>query len=66
VELNYPVNVTEYYREAFLEKWINKPTSIRHNAAMPEVVFEEDKDRKVIIKEIIAYLKAMTVKKIKP
>jgi cytochrome c2 len=66
VELNYPVNVTEYYREEFLEKWINDPTSIRHNAMMPEVVFEEDQDRKIVIKEIIAYLKTMTAKKIKP
>jgi len=67
VELNYPVNVTEYYREEWLEKWISNPTSIRFNAAMPEVVFEEDnKTRKEVIKEIIAYLKAMTAKKIKP
>jgi cytochrome c2 len=66
VELNYPVNVTQYYREEFLTQWINNPTSIRHNALMPEIVFEEDKSRSEVIKEIIAYLKAMKSKKIRP
>ncbi len=63
-ELNYPVNVTEYFKESMLHQWISDPTSIRYNTVMPPLKKIENRDQ--VIQEIIEYLKAMTNKKIKP
>jgi mono/diheme cytochrome c family protein len=60
-ELNYPVNVTEYFKESVLRKYIVDPMSVRVNAQMPGF---EDEDH--ILNDIVAYLKAMSKKKIKP
>lgn len=56
VELNYPASVTEYFKPAWLEKWILSPTSLRFNTTMPAL---EGKDAKAVAKDIIVYLQAM-------
>ena len=65
VELNYPISVTEYIKEPWLVKWIDNPKSIRYNTTMP-ALNPDAKDRDAIIKNIIAYLKAMKNKKLEP
>ncbi|HSE83244.1 MAG TPA: c-type cytochrome [Thermodesulfobacteriota bacterium] len=65
VELNYPVSVTEYIMEPWLVKWIDNPAGIRYNTTMP-ALNPDAKDRDRIIKNIIAYLKAMRGKKLEP
>lgn len=65
VELNYPVNVTEYFEESWLVRWIDKPTTIKHNTTMP-ALNPDLKDRETTIRDIIAYLKAMKDNKRKP
>ena len=65
VELNYPVNVTEYYREKWLKKWIENPSAIRFNTKMPALNLNID-NKEEIINNIIEYLKAMKEKKIAP
>ena len=65
VELNYPVSVTEYMEEKWLYRWVENPQSIRYNTTMP-ALNPEAKDRDRLIKDIIAYLKAMKNNKIRP
>ena len=63
-ELNYPMNVTEYYKPIFLKKWINNPSSIRSHTPMPKFPDNiQNKDK--IIDDIVAYLQSMVGKKIK-
>jgi len=62
-ELNYPVSVTEYWKEEWLIRFIEDPQSIRANSKM--IPFYRDvKNRQGVISSIIAYLKAMKNKKI--
>jgi mono/diheme cytochrome c family protein len=63
-ELNYPMNVTEYYNPKFLKKWIGQPTSVRYSSPMP--AFKGLKDSDAVIDAIISYLKAMSEKKRAP
>lgn len=65
LELNYPVSVTEYFKEPWLMRWIDNPTSVRYNTTMP-ALNPNAKDRETIIRNIIAYLKAMKDNKRKP
>jgi hypothetical protein len=65
IELNYPVNVTEYVRENYLKQWIDKPQSIRFNATMPPLN-PTAKNRSASIEDVLAYLKAMAKKKVAP
>jgi cytochrome c2 len=65
VELNYPVSVTEYFKEPWLARWIDKPASIRYNTTMP-ALNPYLKDRETTIKNIIVYLKVMKDNKRKP
>ena len=68
-ELNYPVNVTEFYDLKFLKRWIMDPPSIRWKTAMPPFHSATEKDQKrieQIVDEIIAYLQSMKKKKIRP
>ena len=64
-ELNYPVNITEYYNEAMLRTWILEPTSVRYRTLMPALPANL-KDRPRLVDEIIAYFKAMRGSKQKP
>lgn len=65
VELNYPVNVTEYFNNKWLRKWIDDPASIRYGTKMPRINPALD-NRSNVIDDIIKYLKAMKKKKIRP
>lgn len=57
-ELNYPVNVTEYYRTDWLKRWIDDPTKIRFSTTMPALA-PETPDRARTIDDLVAYLAAM-------
>ena len=62
-ELNYPVNVTEYWKEEWLARFIADPQSIRANSKM--IPFYRDvKNRQIIISSIISYLKTMKDNKV--
>lgn len=65
LELNYPVNVTEYWNGKYLERWIVDPQSIRWGTTMPPLN-PELKNRNEVVREIVAYLRAMKQKKIQP
>ena len=61
-ELNYPVSVTEYWKEEWLIRFIEDPQSIRANSKM--IPFYRDvKNRQTVISSIVTYLKAMKNKK---
>ena len=62
-ELNYPVNVTEYWREEWLVKFIADPQSIRANSRMIPLN-REVKDRQAAIRSIIEYLRVMKDNKV--
>jgi len=64
-ELNYPTSVVEYIKPEYLTRWIENPSSIRHNTLMPALA-QEIPDRAKVTKEIIAYLKAMSTTKRSP
>jgi hypothetical protein len=64
-ELNYPVSVTEYFKEPWLKKFINNPRDISYNSTMP-ALDPNAKDREKIIDNIISYLKVMKDNKHKP
>ncbi|GMU55757.1 MAG: hypothetical protein AMXMBFR33_49030 [Candidatus Xenobia bacterium] len=64
-ELNYPVNVTEYWEPGFLAQWIKNPQSIRHKAEMKGLA-ESLPERDRVVSDLIEYLKAMKVRKIAP
>ncbi len=61
-ELNYPVSVTEMFKEEWLRKWILNPTSIRYNTTMPALPLRDEfyKDQGQLLNDIVAYLKAMS------
>lgn len=65
LELNYPMNVSEYWKEDLLKRWISDPLSIRWGTAMPPLN-PTLKNREKVLDDLIAYLKAMKDKKIKP
>ena len=56
VELNYPVNVTEYFDGRWLKQWIADPRSVRYSTTMPGLDVE-GRDR--MIDDIVRYLKTM-------
>lgn len=64
-ELNYPVNITEYYDLQRLDQWIKDPQSIRDKAEM-KGLFPELPERDRVVSDIIEYLKAMKDRKIDP
>lgn len=64
-ELNYPTSVVEYIKPEYLTRWIENPSSIRHNTLMPGLP-QEIPNRTKVTKEIIAYLKAMSTTKRSP
>lgn len=64
-ELNYPVNVTEYWREDWLPKFIANPQSIRHNSKMVPYG-NGSAGQQSEIEAILSYLKAMASRKQAP
>lgn len=64
-ELNYPVNVTEYFRAAWLKRWIAAPQAVRFDSHMP-ALDPTLPDRARRIDELIAYLRAMRGRKLPP
>jgi mono/diheme cytochrome c family protein len=64
-ELNYPVNVTEYWQAEWLPKFIADPQSIRRNSKMVGF-YPGIQNREAIIRDIVSYLKAMAGRKIEP
>jgi len=63
VELNYPVSVTELFKEEWLLKWILDPSSIRWKTKMPTLEVE---NKEQVAREIVAYLKVMAGNKKQP
>lgn len=63
-ELNYPMNVTEYLSEDWIRKWMMDPRAVRYDAIMPAFASHPEAD--VLADEVIAYLKAMTARKLEP
>lgn len=64
-ELNYPVNVTEYWKPEMLKQWIAEPTAIRFSTNMP-ALDPTLADRAKRIDELVEYLRAMRARKIEP
>jgi mono/diheme cytochrome c family protein len=65
VELNYPANVTEYYRPSWIRKWIDNPASVRFNTVMP-ALDSGIPNRAAMIEDLVAYLASMKEQKIAP
>lgn len=64
-ELNYPANITEYWQEDWLIRFIADPQSVRANSKM--IPFYRDvQNREQLIQSILAYLNVMKAKKIAP
>lgn len=64
-ELNVPVNVTEYWQNDWLPKFIADPQSIRHNSKM--VGYQSaSPEKSAEIDDIVAYLRAMKERKLPP
>lgn len=64
-ELNVPVNVTEYWQNDWLPKFIADPQSIRHNSKM--VGYQTaSPEKSAEIDDIVAYLRAMKERKLPP
>lgn len=61
VELNRPVSVTQYFQPKYLRQWIQDPSSIRENAAMPKYNMDAPKAKQEL-DDIISYLKAVAKK----
>ncbi len=64
-ELNYPMNVTEYWHAPALRRWILDPRSVRSRAAMPSIA-PGLADREGMVDTVITYLEAMATKKVAP
>jgi mono/diheme cytochrome c family protein len=60
VDLNFPMNVTEYWKKSVLKKLISDPMSIRANAKMP--AFPQLTEANV--KDIVSYLERMREQKL--
>lgn len=64
-ELNVPVNVTEYWQNDWLPKFIADPQSIRHNSKM--VGYQSaSPEKSAEIDDIVDYLRAMKERKLPP
>ena len=63
-ELNYPMNVTEYFSDEWLRKWLMDPRSVRYNATMPAFASHPNPD--ALVDDVLAYLKTMARHKLKP
>ena len=63
IDLNYPVNVTEYMKEEQLKKLIRNPLNVSPYRKMP--AFPNVENREQQIDDLIAYLKTMAAHKLK-
>jgi len=63
IDLNYPINVTEYMKEEQLKKLIRNPISVSPYRRMP--AFPNVENREQQIDDLIAYLKTMAAHKLK-
>lgn len=60
-ELNYPINITEYWKsDEDLKAFIKKPTSYRNDCKMPAITYLTDKE----LDEMLRYLHYMVKQKI--
>jgi len=57
-ELNWPMNVTEYWQPNMLKRWVLDPASMRLPAKMPPIN-PALPNREAVVDDIIAYLSAM-------
>lgn len=57
VDLNYPLNVTDYIKEPYLAKIIDNPTAVRGRATMPPLA-KSIPNRSQMIADIVSFLKA--------
>ncbi|NDD92427.1 hypothetical protein EBZ37_10115 [bacterium] len=57
-ELNFPKNVTEYWRPGLLKAWILNPASFRYGSAMPAISHALP-NRAEVADHVLAYLQAM-------
>lgn len=64
-ELNFPASITEYMDEAWIERFILEPRSVRFRTAMPGLSKHVD-DRETRARELVAYLRAMAGRKLPP
>ena len=64
-DLNYPVNVTEYFKEEWFYKFVNNPQSVRLHSGMSAFSGQIENNR-LHLKDVFAYLKSMQKRKIKP
>lgn len=66
-ELNYPISVTEYFAEGWLQRWMLEPTKVRLNTTMPALAPKLRKaQRQALAADIEAYLRAMAQHKQAP
>lgn len=71
-DLNYPASVTEYWKRAWLVRFIVDPAAVRHGTRMPGLarlpktqgMTRPEKDR--VAEDIVRYLEAMARKKLAP
>lgn len=64
-ELNYPVSVTEYFKNDWLKKFISDPQSVRFNSSMPGYP-THTKEGKKLVHDVVEYLKVMAKHKRAP
>lgn len=65
MELNFPVSVTEYFKESFLKQWLQNPEKIRYGAKMPAISFSLENPAQEI-NNLFSYLKHMAKNKKAP
>jgi mono/diheme cytochrome c family protein len=65
IELNYPMNITEYMKDSVLIQWMKDPKKVRYNATMPRVT-PDYPNRDQMINNVVQYLKAMVKNKKAP
>lgn len=65
IDLNSPVSVIEFWRNDWLAKWIANPAAIRPKSQMPPLNSGTPAERDAKIKDIITYLRLMSMHKVR-
>lgn len=60
VEFNVPKNITEYWKEADIARFVKNPASFRYNSRMPPITYLQDSQ----VTKIIGYIKYMKNNKV--